>query len=192
MSTLILIKHAAPEVVPGVPPEQWRLSERGRASCAALATVLRPHAPAVIISSGEPKAAETGELLADASGVPFHTAPGLHEHDRSNVPHMRSGDFISSMEVLFRKPDQLVLGKETASGALKRFRNALDDVTEQYGGQNKTLAVVSHGTVIALLLEQCGGRRGFDVWRAMKLPSYAVLGLPDMKVQAVHDGPFPA
>jgi broad specificity phosphatase PhoE len=192
MPTLLLIKHAAPEVVAGVPPEQWRLSDKGRGSCAALAEALRPHAPSVVVSSEEPKASETAELVARALGVPFHTAPGLQEHDRSNVPHLRSGEFISMMEVLFRRPNQLVLGKETAAGALKRFRNALDDALEQFGGGGeKTVAVVSHGTVIALLLEQAGERRGFDVWRAMKLPSYAVLRLPQWTIEDVRDAPVP-
>jgi broad specificity phosphatase PhoE len=187
MSTLILIKHASPQVVPGIPPEQWRLSESGRASCPRLAAALRPLAPGVVVTSEEPKASETAELLARELSVPFHTAPNLHEHDRSNVPHLRSGEFISLMEVLFRMPNQLVLGKETASGALKRFRNALDDVLEAHGGDGKNLAVVSHGTVIALLLERLGGRGGFDVWRAMKLPSYAVLRLPEWSVEEVRD-----
>ena len=187
MSKLILIKHASPEVVAGVPPEQWRLSDAGRAACPRLAEALRPHAPSVVVASDEPKASETGDLVARHLSLPFHTAPGLHEHDRSNVPHLRSGEFISLMEVLFRKPTQLALGKETASGALKRFRNALDDVLDQHGGDGKTVAVVSHGTVIALLLEQIGNRRGFDVWRAMKLPSYAVLRLPEWSLEQTCD-----
>jgi len=187
MSKVILIKHAAPEVIAEVPAEHWRLSEKGRASCAPLTEALRPHAPSVIVASGEPKARETGELLARHVGVPFHTAANLHEHDRGNVPHLRSGEFISLMEVLLRKPDQLVLGRETAAGALKRFRNALDDVLEQYGGDDKAVAVVSHGTVIALLLEQVGGGGAFDVWRAMKLPSFAVLRRPDLSVEERTD-----
>jgi len=187
MPQLILIKHASPQVVPGIPPEQWCLSESGRASSPRLAAALRPLAPSVVVASEEPKASETGELLARELSVPFHTAPNLHEHDRSNVPHLHSGEFISLMEVLFRRPSQLVLGKETASGALKRFRNALDDVVEQHGAGERAVAVVSHGTVIALLLEQLGDHRGFDVWRAMKLPSFAVLRLPAWSVERVVD-----
>lgn len=187
MSKLILVKHASPEVVAEMPPEQWRLSEKGRASCAPLAQALRALAPSVVIASEELKAQETGELVAKELSVPFHTAPNLYEHDRSNVPHLRSGEFISLMELLFRKPSQLVLGKETAAGALKRFRNALDDVVDQHGGEDKTIAVVSHGTVIALLLEQVSDRRGFDIWRAMKLPSYAVLRLPDLSIIQIRE-----
>src|SRR4051794_25818359 len=91
---LILVKHAPPEVVPGVAPEKWTLSAKGRDLCAPLADQLAAHAPAVIVSSEEPKAAETARLVAERLNVPWHTAHGLHEHDRSNVPHMRSGEFI--------------------------------------------------------------------------------------------------
>src|SRR5689334_5800556 len=97
---LILIKHASPLVIPGTPPEKWKLSDKGRESCAPLAEALRPHALAAIVASEEPKARETAELVAAQLDVPVETAPGLHEHDRSNVPHMRSGEFISHMEVL--------------------------------------------------------------------------------------------
>ena len=93
MPKLILIKHAAPEVVPSVPSEQWRLSDKGRASCTPLAELVRPHAPKAIVSSTEPKAIETAELVAKHIGIGHTTAPDLHEHDRSGVPHMRSSEF---------------------------------------------------------------------------------------------------
>src|SRR5207253_386486 len=73
MRKLILVKHAAPHVMPGVPPEKWRLSDKGKSSCATLAEAIRPDAPAVIVASEEPKAAETAELLAAALSVPFET-----------------------------------------------------------------------------------------------------------------------
>ena len=192
MPNLILVKHASPEVVAELPAEQWRLSEQGRSSCPRLAEALRPYEPAVVVSSAEPKASETGELLARALSIPFHTAPNLHEHDRSNVPHLRSGEFISLMEVLFRRPEQLVLGRETAAGALKRFANALDDVLERHGGEDKTVAVVSHGTVIALFLARHGAGAGFDLWRKMKLPSFAVLRLPGFALQTLRESVKPA
>ena len=187
MRQLILVKHAAPEVVPGAPPEQWRLSEKGRAACAPLAASLSPYGPGVIVSSEDPKAAETAERVAQQLSVPWETAAGLHEHDRSNVPHMRSAEFISTMELVFRRPQQLVLGRETASGALKRFQNALDDVLERLPAETGNVAVVSHGTVIALLLAHHGGQNGFDLWRRMQLPSYAVVEVPGFRVVRVAE-----
>ena len=178
MRKLILVKHAPPEVVPGVPPERWALSEKGRALCVPLADKLAAHEPAIIVSSEEPKAAETAQLVAERLGVPWRTAPGLHEHDRSNVPHMRSGEFISMVELFFRKPGELVLGRETAHAARERFEAAVRQVME--GQPEGNVAVVSHGTVIALMLGGRAQRSPFEGWRAIGLPSYAVLGLPDL------------
>jgi broad specificity phosphatase PhoE len=184
MRKLILIKHAAPEVVPGVPPERWTLSDKGRAACVPLADRVGAHAPSLVVSSEEPKAMETATLIGARLGIPWETAPGLHEHDRSNVPHLRSSEFISMMELFFRKPDELVLGRETASDARRRFEAALREVVDSH--PNETVAVVSHGTVIALLLD-APARPAFQTWRAMGLPSLAVLNLPELDVSETVD-----
>lgn len=181
MRKLILVKHAPPEVVPETPSEKWTLSEKGRTLCVPLAERLAAHAPAVIVSSEEPKAAETAQLVAERLGVPWRTAPGLHEHDRSNVPHMRSGEFISMMELFFRKPAELVLGRETANQALARIEAAVREVVEANPEGN--VAVISHGTVIALLLGGRSRRTPFEVWRAMGLPSFATVLLPKWELQ---------
>ena len=184
MRHLILIKHASPQVQPDLPPERWPLSEEGKAKCAALAERLREFSPAVVVTSEELKAAETGQIVAEKLGVPCRAAPDLHEHDRSNVPQMRSAEFISMIELLFRRPGERVLGSETAVAALSRFRSALDEVLAEHPAG--TIAVVSHGTVIALLLEKLDRtRKGFDVWRAMRNPSLAVLRVPEMTVEQV-------
>src|SRR5690242_3605704 len=128
MRKLILIKHCPPEVLPEVPSERWHLSGKGKALCLPLADALKPHAPALVVSSEEPKAAETAQAVAERLKLPWRTATGLHEHDRSNVPHMRSGEFISMMELLFRKPRERVLGRETADEARDRFEDAVLDV----------------------------------------------------------------
>ena len=178
---LVLIKHAPPEVAPDVPPEKWALSDRGRALCAPLANALRAHSPAVVVSSTEPKASETGEALASALGVPFGTAPGLHEHDRSDVPHMPSREFISAMELFFRRPRERVLGRETADAAEARFREAIGRVLAAHASGN--VAVVSHGTVIALLVAKASGESPFRLWRELGLPSFVVLRLPDFGLE---------
>lgn len=180
MPKLILIKHAAPEVVPGVPSEKWQLSERGRASCGPLAELIRPHQPQVIVSSTEPKAIETAEIVAKQLELKAQTATDLHEHDRRNVPHMRSGEFISALELFFRRPDELVLGKETARDAEERIAGAIHNVLAANAGKN--VAVVSHGTVIALFVALHSDRPAFKVWREMGLPSLVVMELPEFRI----------
>ena len=176
MRHLILVKHAAPEVVAGAPPEQWNLSEKGQTACAPLAAALKRFHPRVVVSSEEAKAAQTAELVAKELGVPWETAPGLHEHDRSNVPHMRSGEFISHVELFFRRPRELVLGRETAEQAAARFDAAVDAVLKRHAEGN--VAIVTHGTVLALFVAEHTGQKPFELWRKLGLPSFVVLEVP--------------
>jgi broad specificity phosphatase PhoE len=178
---LILIKHASPQVDPNVPAEQWELSEQGRSCCAALAEAVRPYAPSVIVSSSEPKAQQTAQLVAAELGVKFEEGADLFEHDRSNVPHMPGREFISMMELTFRRPGELILGEETADEALERFEQAVEQVLAAHPDGN--VAIVSHGTVIAVLLARHGAGRGFQIWRDMGLPSLAVLEVPGYRLE---------
>jgi broad specificity phosphatase PhoE len=185
MRKLILVKHAAPQVVPGVAPEKWTLSEQGKQRCGALADALLAYQPAAVVSSLEPKAAGTGELVAGQLTLPFEAVEGLHEHDRSNVPHLPSREFISLMELFFRRPAERVLGRESAHEALRRFESAVGHVLNTHAEQ--TVAIVSHGTVIALFVAKYGGGKAYDLWRQMGLPSFKVLGLPAYSVEAGKD-----
>ena len=176
MHKLILIKHARPLVEEDVPSHDWRLSPEGRAACKPLADAMRAHAPAVIVTSDEPKAIETGQIVAAALGVPVKTATGLHEHDRSNVPMMQSREFISAMANFFKARTRRVLGLESAAEASERFQSAVESVLSEYPKQN--VAIVTHGTVLALFAEDHGAGDGFLLWRRMGLPSMMVFSVP--------------
>ena len=182
---LILIKHAAPLVDPAKSSDLWKLSEAGREQAAKLADALALMQIAVIVSSEEPKAKETAEIIAEKLGLTVETSRELREHDRRNVPHMRSRDFISMVELFFRRPTERVLGSESATQALERFDQAIDGVIASHAHGN--IAVVAHGTVIALYLAAHSQRNGFELWRAMGLPSYAVVELPGREVVEVME-----
>jgi broad specificity phosphatase PhoE len=173
MRQIVLVKHAAPVVVPGKSSDHWPLSAAGREAATALAGDLEPFRAACVIHSVEPKAAETGQLLAAGLGIRAVMQEGLHEHERRTVPHLRTSDFLSQMAQVFKRKDELVLGEETASATLTRFRTAMDSVYAQCPEGN--LIVVAHGTVIALFLESISQEDGYRIWREMGLPSYAVL-----------------
>jgi broad specificity phosphatase PhoE len=184
--SLYLIKHARPEVNPSQLPELWKLSQEGIDASNRAASVLQHAGIGNVYSSEEVKAIETAKILADEWKLAYHTRPDLHEHDRSNVPHMRSGEFISHVELFFRRPDELVLGKETATEALERFGTAVRAIVKE--SSNGSIAVVAHGTVIALLLAKLQEKpNGFDIWRAMQLPSYARIELPSWKVLEIRN-----
>lgn len=189
---LILVKHSAPLVEPDVAPDLWKLSPEGRRRCLPLALKILVYRPARIVSSEEAKAAETARLVADELKIPVATNARLGEHDRGNVPHLRSGEFISMIELLFRRPDQLVLGRETARAIEQRFDNAIADTLADEPAQS--VAVVSHGTILAAWLAPRIGRRPFELWRQLGLPSLVALSLPELAlVECVDrfDAPAP-
>lgn len=173
MSKLILIKHASPQQDPNVSSHDWKLSDAGRTKAAALAERLRPHAPKCILTSDEPKAIETGEIIAAALGIPAEIVPDLHEHDRSNVPQMPTREFISSMALFFKRRGELVLGKETAEQAERRVTGAIEGIVSTHADEG--VAIVTHGTVLALYLASLLKSDAFELWRRWGLPSYVVI-----------------
>ena len=184
MRKLLLIKHAKPLVDPAKSSELWRLADEGREQAKKLGGELAQYQPAIVISSDEPKAQETAAIVAEQLKIPTESAGGLREHDRRNVPHMQPGEFISSVELFFRRPSELSLGGETAQQALARFEAAVNEAISKHPTGN--LAIVSHGTVIALFVEKHSDRNGFQIWREMSLPSFAVFDLPEIRLREVR------
>ena len=181
---LILIKHSLPEIDPDVPANQWLLSSEGRGLCANLAIQLSGYEIDSVISSTEPKAVETGEMLAHSLGKPFRRVDGLHEHDRGDVGYLhRAEDFNRAVHSLFDKPAELVFGRETADVAHQRFSDAIDSVLETYEGRG--LAVVAHGTVISLYVARKTGADPFTMWKRLDTPSYIVIDLPEFQIVKV-------
>lgn len=180
MNHLILVKHSLPEIVPALPAKEWTLSEAGRARCQSLAKTLAPYAVDVVISSLEPKAMETAQILAQQLAKPFHTFEGLHEHDRTGVDFLGREQFEAQIHRFFEHPDELVLGRETADQARTRFSGALQSIELEY--PDKNIVVVAHGTVITLSVEKFTGLEPFPFWKKLDLPSFVVLSLPGHKL----------
>ena len=180
---LILIRHSLPEMVPGLPANQWHLAEAGRLRCKALAEQIAPYRPDVIVASTEPKAAETAELVAGALRKPWHIAAGLHEHERSDVGWIDREQFEAQVAEFFRRPGALVFGSETADQTHERFAAAIAAQTATHPG--RSLAVVAHGTVISLFVARSAGVEPFALWSRLGMPSFVVLSLPKLDLVAV-------
>lgn len=176
---LILVKHAMPVVTDGVAPALWPLSDAGRQAAARLAPRWAGAGVERVLTSREPKAAQTGRIVAAALGVPCSEWPDLHEHDRSDETSLDSErNFEERARVLFERPDELTWGRETAAAARDRFGAAVRAAMTSY--PDGTLVIVAHGTVIALLLAALTGEPAFALWRRLGLPSYAVLTRPGL------------
>ncbi len=176
MKYLILVKHSLPEMIPAIPANQWRLSNEGQRRCEILAEKLASYFPAVVISSVEPKAIETAQIIARHMDKSSRTFEGLHEHDRTGVGFLDRERFESQVRNLFEHTDELVMGAETASQARERFANALLSIETEYPEQN--IIVVAHGTVITLFVEKVTGLEPFPFWKKLDVPSFVVFSLP--------------
>ncbi len=181
MSNLILVRHAAPQVTPALPASAWRLSAAGRASCAALAEHLFPLRPTAIITSTEPKAIETGQLIAERLKAPCRSAPDLHEHRRDAVGYFEQAvEFEDRVARFFGKPARVVFGDESADEVYRRFSRAVDSVVSAYNYQ--PVVIVTHGTAMSLFIARKTGMDAYALWRALGLPAFAVLGLPGYRL----------
>ncbi len=178
---LILVKHAMPLVLATSPARDWPLSEAGRGQCAVLGQKLKPYAPEVVVASVELKATETGRLVAGRLRLPFYTAEGLHEHDRTKVGLLPAAEFERSVRAFFDRPRELVFGGETAEQAGERFQGAVARVLEQHADR-ACVVIVAHGTVISLFVARATGREPFHLWKELGLPSFVVLSRPDFRL----------
>jgi broad specificity phosphatase PhoE len=170
VATLILVRHSQVAPDPAVPPKQWRLSQAGRDLCLPLAEALRRHTPEILVSSDEAKAIETASLLGDQLGLSVHIASGLDEHRRPYV----AKDFLDLMRHFFEAPGERVFGEESAAEARDRFTAAVDAAVRAHA--DSTLAIVTHGTVLALYAAPLFGFEPYVLWTRMSHPSFVVLG----------------
>ncbi len=184
--TLILVKHSQPALEPDVPAAQWHLSVEGERRCGPLADALAAYAPATLVASTEPKAQETAALVAARLDLPWRTAPGLHEHDRTGVGWLPEGALDERVAAFFAQPDTLVFGQETAAAARLRFQAAVADVLAQT--PHGTVVIVAHGTVITLFTASHAGLPPFSLWQRLGLPAFVVFSLPDLALVTVVEG----
>jgi broad specificity phosphatase PhoE len=179
---LVLVKHARPDVDPARPAAEWTLGVAGMEGSLRLAERLRPLKLDLVVSSVEPKAAETGRLVADALDLTWQTGHDLHEHVRPGVGYLDQPTFEASIRRFFEEPARVVFGDESADDAFARFDRAVDALVKAHRG--KRLAIVAHGTVISLLLSRRYGADAWSTWRALETPAYVVV---DRKTKSVVD-----
>src|SRR5688500_9579033 len=176
---LVLVKHSHVDVVPGRAPRTWELSTEGRRRAAVLADRLAEFDVARVMSSIEPKAVETAEIVAQRLGVPAATAPGLHEQLRDTAPFLGDDDFAAAVAWLFDEPHKVIFGEESADAAADRFGAAVEALLVDGRAADTTVGrdqiVVAHGTVIALYVSRVAGIDPFPLWQSLGLPSYVVM-----------------
>ena len=147
--SILLIRHGetALNVARTLQPLETPLSERGRAQARALAARLAGAGIVAILSSDQPRALQTAQAIAAATGLPVETSELLRERnfgDLRGLPYDTLG-----FDPLTRE-DAPANGE---SGAMFRDRvaAAFAHALARRRTLNGPLAVVTHGLVIGQL-----------------------------------------
>ena len=183
MRKLLLIRHSLPVITGDQTASLWQLSEEGRRRCRRLAEKLVVHAPAAIVTSTEPKAIETGQLVGEQLDIPVESVPNLHEHERPGTDLDTFEQFQAKVARLLEHPGELVFGAETGDQARERFEAAVDDTMKGHPAGN--VAVVSHGTVMTLFLANVAAIDPVPFWKELGLPAFVVLSYPELALLEV-------
>lgn len=121
-----------------------------------------------VVSSPEPKALATARAL----GRPVEVDERLREHDRGGVPLRSRAWLEAALAEAFARPHAVVLGTESLAAAHARFAAGVAAARERHPGR---LAVVAHGTVIALYVARATGADALTLWRGLGLPDVVEL-----------------
>ena len=170
---LILVKHSLPKIEKNRLANEWELSDAGRVLAQKLAVRLNGFQPEVVISSVEPKAKQTAEIIAAEHDLKLRFIEGLHEHDRSKVGYLNRDQFQVAVRELFEDPGRLIFGSETADACHARFQRAVHSILDQ--NLDKTVVIVAHGTVISLFVSRLTGMSEWSLWNDLALPSFIVI-----------------
>jgi broad specificity phosphatase PhoE len=125
----------------------------------------------------EPKARETGEIVAQQLNLPCTIADNLQEHRREAGDWLNQDEFFARIAGLFANPERLVFGLETAQQALNRFRGGVEAVMAHYPAKN--VAIVTHGTVMSLFNAEIALQDAYQFWRQLGLPAFYTVSWPD-------------
>jgi broad specificity phosphatase PhoE len=90
------------------------------------------------------------------------------------------GQFEAAVASVFRSPDELVLGSETADQAHRRFSESVERAMCSRAGGN--VVVFTHGTVITLLVSRATGVDPYPFWQKLGMPAICVLSWPEMEI----------
>ena len=179
---LVLIRHSVPELDPSVPPRQWLLNEVGKEQARLLARQLITHSISRIMSSSEPKAIETAQIIAAYLGLSTEIVPGLHEHERPLTNLTSEARYRKTLARLFSEPDKLTFGSETANEAGQRFNRSVQHLLRRYPDQG--LAIVSHGTVMAMFAAIHSNVDPHIIWQRIGLPGALIFSRPQTQLTA--------
>lgn len=188
--SIILVKHALPEMDGNVPAKEWQLGEKGIKQAQKFARFVQDNLDVdpIMYTSPEPKAVATAQVMAETLGLDLKTEENLKEFDRPVLSIVSEEEHADRNEMIFENPDQVIMGTETANQALARFEEGIKAVLKDPLEDERL--VICHGTVMSLFLAKHNEVDAFDTWKKLGCPSYAVVSIPEFKILELNGKPF--
>jgi len=149
--TVFFITHPDVAIDPGVPIPEWPLDERGRARMRAITAQSWARGLRRIFASGERKARDGAQILAEALGHDgYSIIAELGENDRSATGFLAKDEFEATADAFFAHPRESIRGWEPAIVAQARIVRAIEQVVLQAPAV-ADIAIVGHGGTGTLL-----------------------------------------
>ena len=148
--TLLFVRHGetALNAARVMQPADTPLSPRGQAQAQAVAQRLAAMQPVALLSSDLPRALQTAEAIAAATGLPVQTTPLLHERNFGDFRGRPHASFDFDPVTMDEAPPD----GESMPEFLDRVVRAFDAAVRLRATLHGPLVVVSHGLVIRALL----------------------------------------
>ena len=154
------VAYFRPDGTP-LPPDEVKLTERGRTQAAAAADALAGIELDRVITSGLPRTLETAAIVAP--GQEPELWPELREIEGGRLADIADGDLEQTFRSAFRghqSDDRRFLGGETIGELLDRVLPALERIVAD-DGWDTALAVLHGGVNRAILSRAISGERTF-------------------------------
>jgi 2,3-bisphosphoglycerate-dependent phosphoglycerate mutase len=157
MKNVFLIRHAHAHYDSAIPDPRRPLSELGRRQAAELAGLVAHLGIEEIHTSPYERCLHTIQPLAESLGLrPRH----VHELRERTFTDQHVPDWAATWETAWMDPDFAFPDGESGRSAQSRIFAAVEAIVAASAAE--TLAVSSHGNVIALLLQQIDPDFGFE------------------------------
>lgn len=185
MRRLHLIRHAPTLVDPAKSSADWVLKPDVAPAIESICNRLNASKIRRVVSSPQTKALQTAQYVAEYFKVPIEVYHGLEEHHRTECDFIEDEcEFRDRIAEFFAKPEELVFGQETAAQASVRFVNAIRTLMHE---SNDDELLVSHGTVLSLLLAHANPGSQMEFWSALQFPDYVPLDWPSLRILPSSD-----
>ncbi len=172
--TYIFLRHAETKKDPSVNAFFWELSEKGKEESSRVSDLGIMQSVDIIYGSEEKKTRLTVEQLAKKLDKPIKPLTYFNEVKRGDV-FLKKKEFCIEKEKQFQDIHYRAFGGESGYEALGRFVEGVTFVSK--GNENKTVLIVSHGTIMNLYFAKLlnAQNTSFDRWNKTPFCAYGIV-----------------